>query len=316
MTLGDFGLFSFREENSTLEALFTRMSVFKKTLQVLFITASLLLCNLFVQAQKATLPVQEIWSKDYEPFRIAGNLYYVGTYDLACYLITTPQGHILINTGLEDSAPMIKNHVEALGFKFTDIKILLMTHAHYDHAGAMAAVKKMTGAKLMIEEGDAPVMADGGNSDFIFGGKGALFDPVEADKLLHDKDVVQLGDAQVTVLHCPGHTKGACSFMLTVKDEKRSYRVLIANMPSILSETRLSGMPTYPNVGKDYAYTLKTLKDQKFDIWLASHASQFDLQTKHKPGDAYNPVAFFDQKGYDAAMSDLQKEYDRRLSEK
>jgi len=292
------------------------MSTFKKSLQALFLTVSLLLCNVYGQAQKLKLPVQEIWVKDYQPFCIAGNLYYVGTYDLACYLITTPQGHILINTGLEDSAPMLKNHVEALGFKFTDIKILLTTHAHYDHTGAMAAIKKMTGAKLMVEENDAPVMADGGNSDFLYGGKGALFEPVEVDKLLHDKDVVQLGDAQVTVLHSPGHTKGACSFLLTVKDEKRSYRVLIANMPSILSETRLSGMPTYPNVGKDYAYTLKELKNQKFDIWLASHASQFSLQDKHKPGDAYNPEAFFDQKGYDAALNDLQKEYDRRLNEK
>jgi len=292
------------------------MSTFKKSLQALLLIASLLLCNLFVQAQKVTLPVQESWVKDYQPFRIAGNLYYVGTYDLACYLIATPQGHILINTGVEGSAPMIKNHVEALDFKFTDIRILLATHAHYDHVGAMAAIKKMTGAKLMIDEDDAQVMADGGNSDFLYGGKGALFEPVEVDKLLHNKDIVKLGDVQITVLHSPGHTKGTCSFVLTVKDEKRSYRVLIANMPSILSETRLSGMPTYPNVGKDYAYTLKKLKDQKFDIWLASHASQFDLQKKHTPGDAYNPGAFFDQKGYDALISDLQKEYDRRLNEK
>ncbi|WP_448698697.1 subclass B3 metallo-beta-lactamase [Mucilaginibacter sp. AW1-3] len=292
------------------------MLSFKKLFKITLFVSVLCLFNLTANAQKSQLPVQEIWQRDYQPFRIAGNLYYVGTFDLACYLITTPQGHILINTGLEDSGPMIKQHVEALGFKFNDIKILLATHVHYDHAGALAWIKKETGAKLMIEENDAPVVADGGNSDFLYGGKGALFPPVKADKLLHDQEVVKLGDAKVAVLHHPGHTKGACSFLFDVKDDKRSYKVLIANMPTVLSETKLSGMPTYPNVGKDYAYTLKAMKDIKFDIWLASHASQFDLEKKHQPGDGYNPQAFFDQKGYDAELSDLQQQYDKRLNDK
>src|SRR5882757_3835115 len=179
------------------------------------LVASLSLLNFCATAQKLIPPpmVQESWSRDYEPFRIAGNLYYVGTYDLASYLITTPQGHILINTGLAESAALIRAHVEKLGFKFTDIKILLATHAHYDHVGAMAAVKKMTGAKLMIEEKDAPVMADGGNSDYVFGGKGSTFLPVKADRLLHDHDTVTLGGMHLLVLHHPGHTKGACSFL-------------------------------------------------------------------------------------------------------
>jgi len=292
------------------------MLSFKKLFQAALFASALCFVTISAKAQKIQLPVQEIWQRDYQPFRIAGNLYYVGTYDLACYLIATPQGHILINTGLEDSAPMIKSHVEALGFKFSDIKILLVTHAHYDHAAALDTIKKMTGAKIMIEEHDAPVVADGGNSDFLYGGKGALFPPVKPDKLLHDHEVVKLGDAQLTVLHHPGHTKGACSFLFDVKDEKRTYRVLIANMPSILSETKLAGMPTYANVRKDYAYTLKEMKAIKFDIWLASHASQFDLHEKRKPGDAYNPEAFFDQKGYDAALADLQKQYDKRLNDK
>jgi metallo-beta-lactamase class B len=111
------------------------------------------------------------WSKPYPPFQIAGNLYYVGTFDLACYLIVTPQGNILINTGLADSAPIIKANIEDLGFSFADIKILLTTQAHFDHMGAMAAIKKMTGAKMMIDAGDAGVMADGGRSDYALGGK-------------------------------------------------------------------------------------------------------------------------------------------------
>jgi len=292
------------------------MLSFEKLFQTTLFASALCFATIATKAQKTQLPVQEIWQRDYQPFRIAGNLYYVGTYDLACYLIATPQGHILINTGLEDSAPMIKSHVEELGFNFRDIKILLTTHAHYDHAAALDTIKKMTGAKMMIEEHDASVLSDGGNSDFLYGGKGSLFPPVKPDRLLHDHEVIKLGDAEVTVLHHPGHTKGACSFLFDVKDNKRAYRVLIANMPSILNETKLAGMPTYPNVGKDYAYTLNAMKSIKFDIWLASHASQFDLDKKHKPGNVYDPQAFFDQKGYDKALADLQRQYDKRLNDK
>jgi metallo-beta-lactamase class B len=268
-------------------------------------------------AQKLTpLPsFQPEWIQDFPPFRIAGNLYYVGTYDLASYFITTPAGDILINTGLPGSDTMIRKHVEALGFKFRDIKILLATHAHFDHVGAMAAIRQSTRARMMIEEKDAPVLADGGNSDFIFGGKGPTFLPVKADRLLHDHDTVKLGGMEILVLHHPGHTKGASSFLFTVRDDKRSYRVLIANIPSILDSTKFPSMPAYPNVMKDYAYTLDTMPKLKFDLWFASHASQFDLHKKHQPGDPYNPMAFSDRAGYDAAISDQQKAFSKRVSE-
>lgn len=291
------------------------MLTFKKFLQTTALITSLMLISFYSPAQKLiTFPAQKSWSKDQEPFRIAGNLYYVGTYDLACYLITTPQGNILINTGLAESMPMIRSHIEKLGFKFRDIKILLATHAHFDHVGSMAAIKKATGAKMMINENDAPVLADGGNSDYILGGKGSSFAPLKADRLLHGDDTVNFGGMKIQVLHHPGHTKGACSFLFDVTDAHRTYRVLIANMPSILDDTKLSGMPAYPNVGKDYAYTLAAMKKLHFDIWLASHASQFDLQDKRKPGDAYHPEVFIDRAGYDAALNDLQKAYLKKLA--
>ena len=289
----------------------------KRFIQFVSFASLFLSPGLFSIAQQTNnAPVQESWTKDYEPFRIAGNLYYVGTYDLASYLITTPDGHILINTGVGESVPMIRSHIEALGFHFSDIKILLATHAHYDHVGGMAEIKKLTGAKMMIGEKDAPVLADGGNSDYAMGGNGRLFEPVKADRLLHDKDTVTLGDMHIVVLHHPGHTKGASSFLIDVKDEHRSYRVLIANMPTILSQTKLSGMPGYPTVGKDYAYTLGALKKSQFDIWLSSHAGQFGLHDKHKPGDKYNPQAFIDRKGFDEAINDLQNAYRKKADEK
>jgi metallo-beta-lactamase class B len=294
------------------------MPSLKKIIQITLLTTSLSLICFFSIAQKLIKPpiVQENWSQQYEPFRIAGNLYYVGTYDLACYLITTPKGHLLINTGLAESVPGIRSNVEALGFKFSDIKILLATHAHYDHVGGMAAVKKLTGAKMMINENDAPVLADGGNSDYAFGGKGSTFQPVKADRLLREHDTVRLGGMQIIVLHHPGHTKGACSFLFDVKDQDSSYRVLIANMPTVLDQTNLSGMPAYPNVAKDYAYTFREMKKLQFDIWLSSHASQFGLHKKRKPGDGYHPEVFIDRQGYDSMMENLEKEYLKKLNNK
>lgn len=294
------------------------MYKYKIQLKTILLMLSLSAVSFILNAQSkfATPPImRENWTKDYPPFRMVGNVYYVGTYDLASYLITTPQGHILINTGLPGSAGMISRHIQALGFKLTDIKILLATHAHYDHVGAMADMKKMTGAKLYINDKDAPVMADGGKSDYIFGSKGSTFEPVKADHLLHGNDMVKLGGMQIAVLHHPGHTKGACSFLFTVNDQQRSYRVLIANMPSILDGAK-PGMRTYPNVVKDYAYTFSAMKKLKFDLFLASHASQFGLQQKHKPGDRYNPRVFIDRKGYDTMLNDLYKAYLQKLGTK
>ena len=277
--------------------------------------AGLILAGSGASAQTFYVPnFDSTWVKDQEPFRIAGNLYYVGSYELGSYLITTPEGHILINTGIPGSDTMIRRHVEALGFKFSDIKILLTNQAHFDHVGGIAAIKKATGARLMIEEKDAPLLADGGNSDFDMGGHGPLFSAVKVDRLLHDKDIVKLGGMRIMVLHHPGHTKGACSYLFTVKDETRSYRVLIANLPTMISETKFPSMPSYPEVGKDYGYTLDAMPRISFDIWLAPHASQFDLQKKYTPG-GYHPEAFMnDRPAYDSAIAGLHAIYLKKMS--
>lgn len=280
---------------------------------------SLFCLNYFAQAQKVSEPSSEThpeWTRPYPSFRIAGNLYYVGTSDLACYLIVTPKGNILINTGLASSASGIKTSIESLGFKLSDTKILLNTQAHYDHMGAMAAIKRITGAKLMINEGDAKVVADGGLSDYTSKGKVREFEPVKVDRVLHDGDTIKLGGMQLVMLHHPGHTKGSCSYLFDVKDKKQKYKVLIANMPTIITEKKFSDIPAYPNIARDYAYTLNAMKHLKFDIWLASHASQFGLADKHKPNSGYNPAVFFDKKGYGQEISDLQKDFDKKMNGK
>jgi metallo-beta-lactamase class B len=289
--------------------------MFKSSFQNILLAAEVSLISLLVNAQKVQEPAvtNAEWSKPYQPFRIAGNLYYVGTYDLGCYLIATPQGNILINTGLAASAPQIKKNIETSGFQFADTKILLTTQAHYDHMGAMAAIKKSTGAQLMVNEKDADVLVTGGSSDYELGKYGTTFEPVTADRLLRDGDTIRLGNMQLVMLHHPGHTKGSCSFLFTVKDDQRSYKVLIANLPTIVTEKSFADIPAYPGIAADYAYTFRAMKNISFDIWLSSHASQFKLHDKHHPGDKYNPAAFKDQAGYDTALSDLQKQYERKV---
>jgi len=270
-----------------------------------------------VQAQKVTEPSTKThpeWSRPYPPFQIVGNLYYVGTADLACYLIVTPKGNILINTGLASSAQLIKENIKSLGFKLSDTKILLTTQAHYDHLGAMAEIKKATGAKMMVDYADTPVVADGGLSDYDLDGKGRVFEPVKVDRVLRNADSIKLGGMKLTILHHPGHTKGSCSYLFDVNDKKRKYRVLIANMPTIVTNKKFGDVHTYPNIASDYAYTLNAMKHIEFDLWVASHGIQFDLTEKHKPGSAYNPAAFMDKKNYYAQIDDLQKEYDQKAS--
>jgi len=291
---------------------------FKNTIPTLVICLVLSICSFKTVAQTIVEPkdTPTDWSKPYAPFRIVGNLYYVGTYDLACYLIKTEKGNILINTGLANSAQIISNNIKTLGFKLSDTKILLTTQAHYDHMGAMAALKKATGAKVLVNANDAQVMKDGGSSDYALGNGVKTYVPLNPDGLLHDKAVISLGSTKLVMLDHPGHTKGSCSFMLNVKDKTKTYKVLIANMPTIVTDKKFHEVDAYLNIEKDYAHTLKAMKALSFDIWLASHASQFNLRQKHKPTDSYNPAAFVDKKGYDKALADLQLAFDKKVAGK
>nr|WP_315820952.1 hypothetical protein [Paraflavitalea speifideiaquila] len=162
---------------------------------------------------------------------------------------------------------------------------------------------------MMVNEGDSAVTADGGRSDYEQGGSDPLFAPVKVDRVLRNGDTIRLGGMHLVMLNHPGHTKGSCSFLFDVKDSKHAYRVLIANMPSIVTDKHFSEIPAYPHIANDYAYTLKAMKNLSFDIWLASHASQFGLHTKHKPGSRYNPSVFVDRKGYDVELKDYEEKY-------
>ncbi|MDB5812385.1 MAG: hypothetical protein JWN94_4507 [Betaproteobacteria bacterium] len=258
----------------------------------------------------------EIYVRPFPPLHIVGNLYYVGTYDLAVYLIVTPAGSMLINTGVNDSVAPIRANIEKLGFKVSDIKLLLATHGHWDHAAGLAELKRLTGARMLMQEADAGMLEDGGNSDYRYAnGRGSTYEPVKVDQRLKDGDKVKLGDTELTVMHHPGHTKGATSFSFTTQDAGRTYRVLIANMGSINPGVKVSGMPAFPGITEAYAQTFAKQKQIVPEVWVASHAKQFNLHEKYKPGDAYDPNRFVDPDGYRAAVLKLEKIYLDQLTQ-
>jgi metallo-beta-lactamase class B len=261
------------------------------------------------------VPQNADWTRPFAPFRIIGNVYWVGSYDLATYLITTPQGHILINTGVGDTAQQIKASVEQLGFKLADTKILTATHGHFDHVAGMADLKKMTGARLVVAAADRDLLETGGQADFRFGDlPGARFPPASVDAVFKDGDKIALGGTELTAHHHPGHTRGATSFTLNVQESGKSYRVIIANMASINPGVTVNGMPKYPTIAADYARTFEAQKRLAIDVWLASHASQFGLHDKYKAGDRFDAERFVDPAGFAAAVARLEKIYLEQLS--
>jgi metallo-beta-lactamase class B len=254
------------------------------------------------------------WTRPFPAHRVIGNLYYVGTYDLACFLITTPKGNILINTGVGGSAPMIQSSIESLGFKLKDTKILLTTQAHYDHVAAMAEMKRLTGAKLLATDGDAPVLEDGGKSDPLFTSPDFRFAPVKVDGRIKDGQKISLGGTELIAYSHPGHTRGSVSYGLTIAENGRNYRVLIANMGSINPGTVLIGNKKYPQIADDYARTFREQKKLECDIFLSSHASQYQLHDKWKPEQAYSPATFTDPEGYKAAVGRAEMAYNEWLA--
>ena len=265
--------------------------------------------------EKAAATKMERWTQPFEPFHILGPIYWVGTYDLSTYLIVTPAGNILINTGIGDTAQEIAGNVAKLGFKISDTKILTATHGHYDHVFGLAALKRMTGAQVIVSERDRELLETGGRADFHFGQvASAKFEPVKVDRTFKDGGKIALGGVELTARLHPGHTKGATSFTLMVQENGRTYSVLIANMPTINPGVNLSNTLAYPEIAQDYARTIAAQKEMKIDVWLASHASQFHLHEKYKSGDPYRPDRFVDPKGFLDAVRGLEKAYRYELA--
>jgi metallo-beta-lactamase class B len=251
------------------------------------------------------------WTEPFPPFRIAGNLYYVGSRGLANYLITTPKGNILINSDLEANVPMIAASIEKLGFQFKDTRILLISHAHWDHDAGSALIKRMTGATYMVMDADVPVVESGGKTDFQYGNIASnLYPPVKVDRVLHDGDTVTLGGAVLVAHLTPGHTKGCTTWTMKVVDGGETYNVVIVGSPNVNPGYKLVHNAAYPQIAQDYERMWRVLKSLPCDIFLGAHGSYFGLEQKYallKEGGA-NP--FVDPDGYKKFIA--QKEQDFR----
>ncbi len=239
-------------------------------------------------------------NRPFEPFRMIGNLYYVGASDVASFLIATPEGHILINSGFADTVPMIRDHVRKLGFRFEEIKLLLNSHAHLDHAGGHAALKKLTGARIAMSAADADLLAYGGRGDFLPVREDLVaYEPAKADRIIADGDRVTLGGVTLKAHLTPGHTKGCTTWTMIIEEYGKSYHVVIYGSTTILPGVRLVDNPKYPDMAQDFAKTFRVLKSLDCDVFLGPHGTQFGLAEKArrlKAGETPNP--FIDPKGY------------------
>ena len=268
---------------------------------------------LFVLAFSGSLVAQATpdWTEPFPPFRVAGNLYYVGSKGLANYLITTPRGHILINSDLEANVPLIRASVEKLGFKFSDVKILLISHAHWDHDAGSAMIKQITGATYMVMDADVPVVESGGKTDFQYGNTPtSLYRPTRVDRVLHDGDEVKLGDAVLVAHLTPGHTKGCTTWTMKVSDAGKTYNVVIIGSPNVNPGYKLVNNESYPQIAEDYERMFRVLKSLPCDLFLGAHGNYFDLEAKYARMKAGVPSPLIDPEGYKKYIA--QKEQDFR----
>lgn len=260
---------------------------------------------------------QRAWNKPAEPFRIIGPIHYVGTFDLASYLISTRAGHIVMDSGLESNAAQLRASIEALGFAVKDVRILLNTQAHFDHAAGLAALKQMTGARMLASAEDAALLESGGRNDPTFGDS-LTFPPVEVDEVIEDGERVTLGDVTLTAHITPGHSKGTTTWTMTVQEGGRDLSVVFAGSTSIPSQDMvLVNNPRYPTVAADYKRTFAFLKSLQPDVFLTQHASAFGLHDKLErlqAGEKPNP--FIDPEGYRRWLTGSERSFLARLAPK
>ena len=265
-------------------------------------------------AVAASASAQQDQNQPADPFRIAGNLYYVGSSDLGSYLVTTDAGHILIDAGYASTVPIIEANVATLGFKIADVKILLNTQGHGDHAGGFAALKQRTGATLAVSAADADLVERGGARDFSLGDS-LTFPPAKVDRRLKDGDTVTLGAMTLTAHLTPGHTMGCTTWTFDVQEGGRTLHVVDVCGLSILEKTRVSGMPAYPNIAQDYVRTFATLKKLPVDIFIGAHAGYYGGMEKAaaRRANPNGPNPFIDPDGYLRYIEGVETRFNEQL---
>jgi metallo-beta-lactamase class B len=230
-------------------------------------------------------------------------------------LITTPQGHILINSDLEANVPLIRASVEKLGFKFSDIKILLISHAHWDHDAGSAMIKEITGARYMVMDTDVPVVESGGKEDFQYGSTpSSLYRPAKVDRVLHDGDEVKLGDAVLVAHLTPGHTKGCTTWTMKVRETGKTYNVVIIGSPNVNDGYKLINNTLYPRIAEDYERTFRVLNSLPCDYFLGAHGNYFDMEAKYSKLQKGVPTPFIDPDGYKKYVAQREQAFRAELA--
>ena len=246
--------------------------------------------------------------------RIAGNTYYVGSQELASFLITTPEGHFLINSSFEETVPLIRGAVESLGFEMKDVKYLLASHAHSDHVAGHAKMRELTGAKVVVMTGDDDVIKNGGKGQYLY--VDSRWPECPVDRVLKDGDEVTLGGVKLIARHTPGHTRGCTSWTWQETVDGKQLDVVVIGSPNVNPGFRLVGNRDYPTIADDYAKTFKVLKALPCDIFLGAHGNYYDMAAKHekleKKPDT-NP--FLDPPGYKAYVALKEAAYQKKLAD-
>lgn len=277
---------------------------------VLSLSTSLL--GAFAAAQ---MPDSSTWNNPVEPFRIVGSIHFVGTNERAAYLVTTPKGHILVDGGLPESAPLIEKSIRTLGFDPKEIRVLLTTQAHFDHVGSLAHFKRLSGARVEVMDGDVDVVQSGGRTDYLFGRAGPRFrfEAVKVDRTLRDGDDVSLGGVTLKARRTPGHTPGSTTWLTTVEDGGRRYEVVFAASTGINPGTRLVDRPSYPGIARDYARSFEVLESLRPDVFLGAHTGFFGMEEKRErltQGASPNP--FVDPDGFRAHVAARKRAFEEQ----
>jgi metallo-beta-lactamase class B len=242
------------------------------------------------------------WHQPTPPLHIAGPIYYVGTKDLAVYLIVTPAGHIMLDGGVPGTEPLIEASIRQLGFDPHDIHQLIISHAHFDHVGTLAYFRKLTQAPLAVMAPDDELLKSGGRADYLYADLQAFhFQPVTADRVLKDGDTVTLGNVTMTARHTPGHTRGCTTWVMNVSDGGNNYRVVFAGSTSVNPGTHLLHAPSYPGIADDYRRSFEVLASLQPDLFLSAHASFFNFAAKRELAISEGVKAFVDPQGYASA---------------
>jgi metallo-beta-lactamase class B len=251
------------------------------------------------------------WNRPVKPFRIAGNVHYVGLEGVSAFLITTPEGAILLDGGFEESAPLIAKNIAELGVHMRDVKFLLNSHAHYDHSGGLAALKKMSGAKMVASQGDSGVLRSG--REIVDDGEDRLFPPVKIDRVIRDHETVSLGGTALTAHLTPGHTPGCTTWSVPISSNGKTLHVVFYCSTTVVD--RLVNNRRYPGIVADYERSFTVLRDLPCDVFLAPHPGFFHLEDKRNQLDAGRGDAFVDSTEMRKFVDDSRQSFEKDLAE-